>query len=132
MIVGNDIKKSILIILGTLSLGVGIVGIFLPLLPTTPLLLITAYCYLNSSEKLYKKLIHSKKLGPYIKDYMENKAVTKKVKKTAIAILWISLVISIVLIENIYVRVFLASLGLGVSIYIISLKTMQQNDNVSI
>ena len=132
MIFGRDIKKSILIILGTLSLGIGIVGIFLPLLPTTPLLLITAYCYLNSSEKLYEKLLNNKKLGPYIRDYIENKAVTKKVKKTAISVLWMSLITSIMFIENILIRVFLALLGLGVSIYIVSLKTMEKTDNVCI
>lgn len=130
MIFGNDIKKSILILLGTLTLGIGIIGIFLPLLPTTPLLLITAYCYLNSSNKLYTKLINSKRLGPYIKDYIENKAVTKKVKKTAIAVLWMSLVISIVLIENTYIQVFLGLTGIGVSIYILSLKTIEHTDNV--
>ena len=125
----NEIKKSILIVVGTLALGVGVIGIFLPLLPTTPLLLIAAYCYLNSSERLYKKLINSKQLGPYIKDYVEHKAVPKKVKKTAIVVLWISLVISIVLIGNIYIRVLLGFIGAGVSIYIISLKTMDQTEN---
>ena len=129
---GRNIKKSILMILGTLSLGVGAIGIFIPLLPTTPLLLIAAYCYLNSSEKLYGKLLNSKRLGPYIRDYIENRAVTRRVKKTAITVLWISLIISFFLIENNLVRIFLALLGLGVSIYIISLKTIEQKGNIYI
>ena len=51
------IKKIGLIALGTLSLIVGIIGIFLPILPTTPLLLLTSYCYIKSSERLSKKFI---------------------------------------------------------------------------
>ncbi|MFQ7118886.1 MAG: DUF454 family protein [Intestinibacter sp.] len=54
------IKKIGLIALGTLSLIVGIIGIFLPILPTTPLLLLTSYCYIKSSERLSKKFMNKK------------------------------------------------------------------------
>ena len=55
-----SIKKIGLIALGTLSLIVGIIGIFLPILPTTPLLLLTSYCYISSSEKLSEKFMNTK------------------------------------------------------------------------
>lgn len=125
MIFKKDLKKNVLIIAGTLSLAVGVIGIFLPLLPTTPLLLVAAYCYLNSSERLYNRLINSKRLGPYIKNYLEYKAVTKRAKKAALIFLWISLTISIILIKNIYIQLLLGVVGIGVSIHVISLRTME-------
>lgn len=119
------LKKSLLVIAGTLSLVVGVIGIFLPLLPTTPLLLLAAYCYLKSSDKLYNRLINSKRLGPYIKNYIEKKAVKKKVKYSALAFLWTSLIISIILIDNIYIRLLLGLIGIAVSTHIVLLKTLK-------
>lgn len=119
------LKKSLLVIAGTLSLVVGVIGIFLPLLPTTPLLLLAAYCYLKSSDKLYNRLINSKRLGPYIKNYIEKKAVKNKVKYSALAFLWTSLIISIILIDNIYIRLLLGLIGIAVSTHIVLLKTLK-------
>lgn len=121
----NGFKKYILIFAGTLFLVIGVIGIFLPLLPTTPLLLLSAYCYLNSSERLYNKLIDSKRLGPYIKNYIKYKSVSLKAKRTALILLWISLSVSIYLIENIYIKLLLGAIGIGVSIHILSLKTLK-------
>ena len=61
--------KILLTILGLLSLTLGVIGIFVPLLPTTPFLLLAATCFLKSSKTLYEKLINSKHLGQYIRDY---------------------------------------------------------------
>ena len=119
-----NIINTLLIIAGSLSLGLGIIGIFLPLLPTTPLLLLAAYCYLKSSEKLYNRLINSKRLGPYIKNYLEYKVVSKKAKYSAMILLWVSLIVSIVLFDNIYIRLLLLSVGIGVSVHMLSLKTV--------
>lgn len=121
----NDIKKILLIFAGSLSLVLGTIGIFLPLLPTTPFLLLAAFCYLRSSQKLYDKLIDSKRFGSYIKNYMEYRAVNKKAKFSAMSILWISLIISMLLVNNIYIYLVLLAVGIGVSIHVMSLKTME-------
>ena len=121
----KGLKKSLLVVAGTLSLVVGVIGIFLPLLPTTPLLLLAAYCYLKSSDKLYQRLMNSKRLGPYIQNYLEKKAVTRRIKFSALAFLWISLTISIVLFNNLYIRLLLGLVGIVVSIHIVSLKTLK-------
>lgn len=121
----TNIKKILLIIAGTLSLVLGTIGIFLPLLPTTPFLLLAAFCYLRSSQRLYDKLINNKRFGPYIKNYMEYKAVSKKAKYSALALLWLSLIVSIILFNNIYIRLLLLCVGIGVSIHILSLKNME-------
>ena len=121
----KGLKKSLLVVAGTLSLVVGVIGIFLPLLPTTPLLLLAAYCYLKSSDKLYQRLMNSKRLGPYIQNYLEKKAVTRRIKYSALTFLWISLIISIVLFNNLYIRLLLGLVGIVVSIHIVSLKTLK-------
>lgn len=67
--------KTVCIILGTVSLALGIIGIFLPLLPTTPFLLLTAALYFRGSPRLYQWLLNHKCLGPYIRSFRENKAI---------------------------------------------------------
>lgn len=73
--------KTLYIALGTLSLALGILGIFLPLLPTTPFLLLTAALYFKSSPRLYNWLLNHKHLGPYIRNFRENKAIPLRAKR---------------------------------------------------
>lgn len=87
-------KKIILIILGTLSLVVGIIGIFVPGLPTTAFLLLTAALYMRSSDRLYGKLIKNRYLGPYILEFQKNKGMTKRMKIHAIGTMWFMISIS--------------------------------------
>ena len=70
-------KKYLLIIVGCISLGLGVIGMFLPVLPTTPFLLLSAGCFLRSSKSLYDWLLNHKHLGGYIRDFIEHKAISK-------------------------------------------------------
>ena len=65
-----SLKKIGLIALGTISLAIGIIGIFLPLIPTTPLLLLTSYCYISSSEKLSEKFMNTKIYDKYVRNFL--------------------------------------------------------------
>jgi uncharacterized protein len=122
----EKIKKVILIVLGTISLILGIIGIFLPLLPTTPLLLLSAACYIRSSEKLYNLLINNKYLGSYIKDYQEKGAIPKKTKIIAVCFLWLSIGGSVLfVITKPFVKFILISIATGVTIHILRLKTVE-------
>ncbi len=122
----EKIKKVILIALGTISLILGIIGIFLPLLPTTPLLLLSAACYIRSSEKLYTFLINNKYLGGYIKDYQEKGAVPKKTKVIALCFLWLSIGSSVLfVITKLFIKFILISIATGVTIHILRLKTLE-------
>ena len=80
--------KTLYIALGTLSLALGILGIFLPLLPTTPFLLLTAALYFKSSPRLYNWLLNHKHLGPYIRNFRENKAIPLRAKIISISLMW--------------------------------------------
>lgn len=105
--------KIILIILGTLFLGLGILGIFIPGLPTTPFLLLTAALYLRSSDRLYQKLISNKIVGKYIKNYVQKRGMTIRIKVHAIGIMWLMISIStIFLIEIIWVKILVLTLGI--------------------
>jgi len=108
-------------------MGLGILGIFLPLLPTTPFLLIAAACYIRSSEKFYNWLINNKWLGNYIKNYLEGKGVPLKVKVLSISLLWITIGYSVVFVVHIFlIRVILILIAIGVTIHIFSIRTLKQ------
>ena len=79
--------KYLLIILGSLSLALGVIGIFLPVLPTTPFLLLSAALYVRSSEKLYQWLINQKYLGTYIRNFREHHAIPLRAKIISITMI---------------------------------------------
>jgi uncharacterized membrane protein YbaN (DUF454 family) len=122
------IKKYLLISLGFLSLILGIIGIFFPVLPTTPFLLLTSFCFIRSSSRLYHWLINHKLFGAYIYNYITYKAVKNHIKTMAVIFLWASLIISIMVVHHIYLRLFLLLVGLLVSIHILSLKVLTTED----
>lgn len=118
------INKYLLIILGTISLIFGAIGVFVPILPTTPFILLASFCYLRSSKRLYKWIIGHKVFGKFIYNYIEHKAVKKSAKISAITFLWLSLGISIVLNNSLNIRLLLTLIGIGVSLYLFRLNTL--------
>lgn len=124
----NRIKKCLLIIIGTISLVLGITGLLLPVLPTTPFLLLSSFCYLRSSQRLYRWLMSRKVFGSYIYNYLTHKAVPRNTKVFSIIFLWITLIISMILIRHWYVRAFLVLVGIGVSIHMAMLKTILKSE----
>lgn len=127
----KSIKKIFLLSIGFISLGLGIIGIVTPALPTTPFLLLTSFCFIRSSERLYNWLIHHKIFGAYIYNYIKYRAVTKKTKISAIVFLWFSLSVSIMLVDKLLVRIILILIGCVVSVHILLLNTLtkKQKEN---
>ena len=108
-----NLIKIVLIVLGTLSLGIGIIGIVVPGLPTTPFILLTAGLYIKSSDRLYQKLINSRLIGPYINNFRKNKGMTKRAKLSSIGIMWLMIAIScFFLIEPLTIKLIVALLGM--------------------
>lgn len=89
-------KRIVFVFLGTISLFLGIVGIFVPGLPTTPFLLLTATLYVKSSPKLYRYLISNKYLGPYVTQYRENGGMTRQQKLSALGLIWLFIPVSVI------------------------------------
>lgn len=123
MIIKSAIK-FMLIFIGTVSFGLGIIGVFVPVLPTTPFLLLSSFCFIRSSKRMHTWLINNKIFGEYIYNYMTYRAVRKSVKIKALIFLWVSLLISIFTISNLYLDILLLLIGISVSAHIISLKTL--------
>ena len=121
-IVDSIILRSVLIIVGTVSLVLGVIGIVLPLLPTTPFLLLTAACYIRSSNRLYIWLTNNRVFGQYIKNYREGKGIPPKIKVIAITTLWATILFSIYLIDDFLIGIVLLVIALSVSIFILSIK----------
>lgn len=120
-------RKRLLIVLGFIFLGLGILGIFLPLLPTTPFLLLTAWMFAKSSEVLYQRLLNNKYLGNYIKEFREDRSIPLKTKIIAISLIWLTIGYSIIfLIKIIWVKAVLLIIAVGVTIHILSFKTKQK------
>ena len=118
--------KYLLIILGSISLVLGVIGILLPLLPTTPLLLLSAALYVRSSEKMYQWLIHHKYLGTYIRNFREHRAIPLRAKIISVSMVWISLIYcSITISENLWIKAMFIVLAIGISWHILSYKTLK-------
>lgn len=103
---------------GTLSLAIGIVGIFTPVLPTTPFLLLAAACYLRSSQRFHHWLMNNRVFGSYIRNYTEGRGIPIRVKLFTIALLWITIGISIWVVDNLIVTIVLLIVAVGVTLHI--------------
>ena len=120
-------KKKLLLVLGFISLGLGVTGIVLPLLPTTPFLLLSTYCFSRSSEKFHRFILENKVFGQYIRDYNEKKGITLKNKIIAMSVLSVGIGYSFYKVPNIYMRGMLAVVFIGVSIHLLKLNTLKED-----
>ncbi|MHC0036840.1 YbaN family protein [Pseudoneobacillus sp. C159] len=122
----KGLLKPFLIVAGSICVFMGIVGIVVPLIPTTPLLLLGAYCYARSSEKLYQWLLNTKWLGDYIKSFQAGQGIPKRAKYTAILVLWLTSSYSIFfLIPIIWVRLLVLGVVLYITYFIWSIKNKE-------
>lgn len=131
-IVSNRFIRALLIIAGTFFVGLGTIGIFLPLLPTTPFLLLAAACYARSSKRFYSWLINNKWFGSYIKNYREGKGVPLKVKVLTICFLWTTISISAFFVNIFVVTIILILIAVGVTTHIIFIKTYKPDNGSDI
>jgi uncharacterized membrane protein YbaN (DUF454 family) len=129
-IIDNRALRLLLITLGLCSTALAVVGIFVPLLPTVPLLLLAAACFARSSENFHNWLLEHPQLGPMVRDYLSGQGIPLRAKITAIALVWASISISVLfLIPLLWVKVFLIGIGLCVSIYLLRLPLCEREDS---
>jgi uncharacterized membrane protein YbaN (DUF454 family) len=122
----EKLKRQLLLAAGTLSLAIGIVGIVVPLLPTTPFLLLAAGCYLRSSQRFYNWLMGNRFFGNYIRNYIEGRGIPVKVKLFIIILLWVTISISIWLVAKPLVTVILLIVAVGVTLHIIFIRVRRK------
>jgi uncharacterized membrane protein YbaN (DUF454 family) len=125
---GHPIKQYAFLVLGTLSLVIGMIGVVIPVLPTTPLLLMASFFYLRSSKRMYNWLITHKIFGSYIYCYVTYHAISPRTKVGALIFLWATLVFSMVVIPGLHIKLFLVVVGMAVTTHIILLKTLSPKE----
>ncbi len=121
----NDIRRTIYIVCGTLCVALGVVGMVVPLLPTTGPLLLAAFFYSRSSPRFYHWLLHNRWFGAYIKNYREGRGIPLRSKVVTLAILWVTIGSSIALLDLWWVRLLLLAVAAGVTIHLVMLKTFR-------
>jgi len=128
----KKLKRKLLIVAGTISTAVGIVGIFVPILPTTPFLLLAAACYLRSSRKFYHWLLNNRFFGAYVRNYLQGRGMPLKLKILTILLLWVTIACSAIFaVQALIIRVILALIATGVTAHIILIKTTPGDQNQS-
>jgi len=116
--------KIVYIILGSISLALGTLGIFLPLLPTTPFYLLTAWLYMRGSEKMYRRVMSNKYFGAIVRDFQEDKSISLKTKIVIVSMLWTTILLSAWLaVSAWWIRILLLVVAVGVTIHVLSFRT---------
>ena len=96
---------------------------FLPVIPTTPFLLLTAWRWFKGSPRLYESLMSHPKAGPYIRNFREHRSISRRVKVVSVSTLWITVSISIAAVNLLWLRILLTIIAAGVTLHILSFKT---------
>lgn len=116
-------RVKLLNILGFLFLGFGAVGVFLPLLPTTPFVLLATACFSYSNRRFYEWIRRTPFFGEFIANFEEKKGVSMSLKIRSIALVWASLLVSMFVIQAFWAYILLGVIGMGVTIHLLMLKT---------
>ena len=113
--------KLALNIAGVLAVLLGVIGIFLPLLPTTPFLLLAAACFARSSPRMHHYLMTHRVFGPYLRNYHEGRGIPARAKVLALLMMWSSLAYVAWRYDHLWLRLALLAVGAGVTIYLLRL-----------
>ncbi len=123
----SRLMKALLVTLGTLSVGLGVLGIFLPLLPTTVFLLLAAACYARSSDRFYQWLINHRWLGRYIRNHYEGRGMSRRDKIVTLVALWAGIgATAIWSVEALWIRLVLLGIAAAVTTHVAKLKVFEE------
>ncbi len=126
----NSFKRGTFIVAGTISLGLGAAGVFLPILPTTPFLLLSAACYYKGSERMHRWLLNNKLFGSYIRNYKEGKGISKIAKILSLFLLWITIGYSVFFMVGSYVvQLILFAVAIAVTVHVATLPTLRKSQS---
>ena len=114
-------------IMGIISLAVGVIGIFLPVLPTTPLVLLSAWCFYRGSERFHDWITNHPYFGPIIEEYGDEEGMTRESKVKAIGLTWTAVLLtSIFLLDSLFMRVMIIAVAVIGTIVLLRIKTRKK------
>ena len=119
----SPVWRAVLLVVGTASLLIGLIGIVLPILPTTPFLLVTAACYARASTRLYRWLIGQRSLGPIITEWRRSRSLPPGVKVRALVAVIITFALSVILVDATVVRVLLIATAVILAAFLYRIPT---------
>ena len=124
------LKKWLFIAAGTGCVGVGAVGLAVPVLPTTPFLLLAAFFYARSSQRFHDALLSNRVVGSYIRNYVEGRGMTLRSKVATLGLLWLGISLTAAFAtDSSVLRTALLTVAVGVTIHIVTLKTAASSDS---
>ena len=124
----NSAKKALLVAAGSLCIVLAVLGVFLPLLPTTPFLLLASACYVRSSERLHGWLMGNRLLGGYIRNFKERRGIPLRAKFVTVALLWLPLLYSVYRLDILWLELLLVLMGLTWSVLILRMKSLREGE----
>ena len=120
------LKSLWLIISGFVFLGLGAVGVAIPVMPTTPFVLLAALCFSSGSKRFHDRLLRNRVFGPYIENYRTKQGISLKRKIAGIAFLWTGIVVSMLVTRVVWVCIALGVIGICVTIHLLLIKTKRK------
>lgn len=124
----NRFKRVFYFVMGVVSVIMGIIGIFLPVWPTTIFIIVAAWFFVRSSEKYYQILIRNKMFGKMIRNYREYRGIESKARIKSLFMMYLTLGISMYFVDILWVRLLLVAVGIGVTWHLIALKTLTDEE----
>jgi hypothetical protein len=121
--VGSRGGRAVFLVLGHLCVALGVIGVFLPVMPTTVFLLGAAACYARASAGFYNRLLNNRVFGPIIADWRHYRSMTWKAKAYAIGFVWVGIGISVVLVPLVWLRVVLLGVAVAVTGFLLRIRT---------
>jgi uncharacterized membrane protein YbaN (DUF454 family) len=120
----RSLIRPLLIVLGTLAVALAVIGMFIPILPTTPFLLLAAACYARSSDRFLNWLLHNRWFGAYIRNYRAGRGMPRLTKILTLSALWATLLLSgTIAVSAWWLRLMLVLVGAGVTIHLLRIPT---------
>lgn len=125
--------RTFLIAGGSLSVGLAVIGIFIPVLPTTPFLLLAAFCFARSSRRCYDWLMHNRWFGPYLRNYREGRGIPLRQKILAITLLWLAIgYAAAFVVPPLWGKILLAAIAAAVTWHLVTVRTYRPDQKAAI
>lgn len=122
----HSLARWLLVVVGTLAVALGVVGIFVPILPTTPFLLLAAFCYARSSERFYRWLLSNPWFGSYLRNYREGRGMAPRDKLLTLTALWLAIGSSVAFaVPSPWGKAALTLIALAVTTHLARIKTLR-------